>query len=200
MPLLNTADAIFVGANAADRIYLGAELVWPSGPPPTFIIGDNGSGGGGNWPTAEDRALFAPFVVDSTATLVSFNMRTRPASGAGARYKGVVYAADGAGAPIAGFARPGTRLAVTAASSAIPAGAQLITLPISGVITPQTIWIGYVCDGEGSGETDSGGTNPARTIMFNQYLSFASPPATAPAWTGSPGAYSNQPAAWLECT
>lgn len=200
MPLLNTADAIYIGATPVDRVYVGSTQVWPDEAPVEYIIGDNGSNGAGNWPTSENRALFAPFVVASTATLVSFNMRTRSGGSGGYRFKGVVYAADGAGAAIGGIARPGTRLAVTAASGIIPSGAQLITIPISGVITPQTIWIGYVCDGEGYGTTDSGGTNSARTIMFNGDLSFATPPATAPTWSGSPGAYSNQPATWLVCT
>lgn len=38
MPLLNTADAVYVGANPATRVYLGSALVWeaaPAGPPAT---------------------------------------------------------------------------------------------------------------------------------------------------------------------
>ena len=30
MPLLNTADAIYLGPNAVDRIYLGEDLIWPA--------------------------------------------------------------------------------------------------------------------------------------------------------------------------
>jgi hypothetical protein len=29
MPLLNTADAIYLGAAAADKVYLGTVQVWP---------------------------------------------------------------------------------------------------------------------------------------------------------------------------
>lgn len=195
MPLLNTADALYLGANAVDRVYLGATQVWPTGAPDVGTVGDTGANGGGNWPTSADRGVFAPFVLAHTATLTAFNMRTRAPSSAGNRYKGVMYAADGASG------RPGTLLAVTAASAAIGAGVQLITIPAGGeVIAPQTVWIGYVCDGAaGSGaETDSGGVNAAQTIMMNGIISFASPQDPASAWPGSPGPYSNVPAAWFD--
>lgn len=167
-------------------------------PPAPFIVGDDGSDGGGNWPTSADRALMAPFTVPQTAHLVSFNMRTRDANGSGCRYKGLVYAADGGAGPN-GSVLPSTLLAVSEVSAVVGAGVQLITLAISGTVEPQDVWVGYVCDGGGNGETDSGGTNPGQTIMFNGDLSFASPDNPVAEWPGSPGPYANVPAVWLVC-
>ena len=39
MPLLNTADAVYLGATPADAVYLGAEKVWPSGFDPAALAG-----------------------------------------------------------------------------------------------------------------------------------------------------------------
>lgn len=167
-------------------------------PPAPFIVGDDGSDGGGNWPTSADRALLAPFTVDQTAHLLTFNMRTRSANEAGSRYKGLVYAADGGAGPN-GSTLPGTLLAVSDVSAVVGGGVQLVTMAIAGTIEPQVVWIGYVSDGGSGGETDSGGTNPGQTIMLNGTLSFASPDDPAPAWPGSPGPYANVPAVWLEC-
>ncbi|MCR6700855.1 MAG: hypothetical protein NVV68_06785 [Dokdonella sp.] len=171
-----------------------------AGPPPTYIVGDSGLSGGGNWPASGDRGLFAPFLLDRTAHLISFNMRTRGASAGGNRFKGVVYAADAGGAPIGGVARPGTLLAVSDQSDVIGAGALALQMPISGTIAPGWIWIGYTANGSGVGsgsETDSGGTNANQTIMFNGSLTFATPPNPAPTWPGSPGPYGNVPSVWL---
>lgn len=160
------------------------------------LVGDNGSGGAGNWPTSGDRAMLAPFTLLHTATLVQFGMRTTPANAAGETFKGLLYAADGSGGGA------GTLLFATASSAATPAGAQLIYIPASGVITPQDVWIGYVANGTAGGsggETDSGGTG-SNVRMYNGILSFASPDDPAPTWPGSPGPYSNIPSVWFEYT
>lgn len=159
----------------------------------TDIVGDFGEGGAGNWPTSADRAVLAPFELPHRATLTNFIMRVRAGSAAGNRYRGLMYAADGADG------KPGTLLAATAPSEIIPGGFQIIMIPANReVVEAQTVWIGYVCDGAASAQTDSGGTNAAQTIMFNGTLSFASPPTTAPVWPGSPGPYSNVPSVSFE--
>ena len=45
MPLLNDADAVYLGASKADRVYLGGELVWQAPAPPEISIGDQVYGG-----------------------------------------------------------------------------------------------------------------------------------------------------------
>jgi len=170
--------------------------------PDPFIVGDSGSGGAGNWPADANRGLGAPFTPLRAGTMLLAHMRTNSASAGGNRYRLYVYAADGAGAPIGGVARPGTLIAVSAPSAIVAAGAQDVQMAISGAMPATPVWIFTGSDGTGSGggsEQDSGGTNAAQTIMLNGILSFASPPATCPAWPGSPGPYSNVPSAWVDC-
>ncbi len=163
----------------------------------TGQLGDTGSGGAGNWPTSANRALMRKITVPFAITLKQFNMRIRGAStGVGDRFKGLVYAADGAGG------EPGTLLAVSAPTAATAGGAQLLTAAVADVAIPAgEVWIGYVCDGgSGSGsETDSSGTATNATIMLNGgETNYAAPSNPCGDWPGSPGPYSNLPALWFD--
>lgn len=162
------------------------------------MLGDNGSGGSGNWPTSGDRALMTQVVIAETITLTQFNMRIHTDStGVGDRFKGLIYAADGTGG------NPGTLLAVSSPTGPTTGGAELLTAAASGSVTAQNAWIGYVCDGgSGSGSsTDSGGTATNATIMLNSgETDYASPNDPAGNWPGSPGPYSNIPALWFDYT
>lgn len=162
-------------------------------------LGDQGSGGAGNWPTSADRGLMTKVTLAESGTFTQFNMRLRSAStGVGDRFKGLIYAADGADN------EPGTLLAVSAPTGPTTGGAELLTAAVADiVIGPQDLWIGYVCDGgSGSGsETDSGGTATNVTIMLNSgETDYASPNDPCGNWPGSPGPYSNIPALWFDYT
>lgn len=168
-----------------------------SGGVETGQLGDTGSGGAGNWPTSANRGLLRKITVPFAITLKQFNMRIRGAStGVGDRFKGLVYAADGAGG------EPGTLLAVSAPTATTSGGAQLLTATVADVVIPAgEVWIGYVCDGgSGSGsETDSGGTATNATIMLNGgETNYATPTNPCGDWPGSPGPYSNIPALWFD--
>lgn len=193
MPKLNDADAIYVGSEPALRVLLGRTEVWtPPGAEVSATLGDTGTGGGGNWPTSANRALMTKITLPHDATVTLFRMAIRSSSiGVGDRFKGLIYAADGTG----GY--PGTRLLVTDPTAATAGGAEVLTVPVANIAVPaQEVWIGYVCNGaSGAGcETDSGGTLANGTIMLNGgEVNYASPPATAGLWPGSPGPYSNVP-------
>lgn len=92
---------------------------------------------------------------------------------------------------------PGTRLLVTDPTAPTAGGAEVLTVTVANVaVANGEVWIGYVCNGaSGTGcETDSGGTLANGTIMLNGgEVNYASPPATAGLWPGSPGPYSNVP-------
>lgn len=193
MTKLNDADAIYIGSEPVLRVLLGRTEIWtPPGAEVEATLGDTGTGGGGNWPTSADRALLRKITLPHDATVTLFRMALRSTSvGVGDRFKGLIYAADNTG----GY--PGTRLLVTDPTSPTSGGAQVLTVPVADIAVPaQEVWIGYVCDG-GSGagsETDSGGTLTNGTIMLNGgEVEYASPPATAGLWPGSPGPYSNLP-------
>lgn len=178
-------------------IIAGTPVRLSGGSPVT--IGQTGVGGSGNWPTSGDRALLSKAVVSSSTLLTFFNMRTSAANGAGETFKGLMYAADGIGG------NPGTLLAYTVASSAVPGGAQLATMAVVGTptISPQNVWIGYVANGTGGGgggETESGAAGVSGdTIMLNSgETSYASPSNPAGNWPGSPGPYANILAGWWD--
>lgn len=201
MPRLDEQDAAYVGAEPVNRIMLGGLEVWtPPTPGVPVIIGDQGSGGGGNWPTQGDRALLRKITVAAPTTLTQFNMRIRdPAPNpevGGDRFKGLVYAADGTGG------NPGTLVAVSSPTPPNAGGPELLTAPVANVLIPAgEYWIGYVCDGGSGGgvDTDSGGTAPNVTIMFNSgETNYASPSNPAGNWAGTPGPYNNIPALWFD--
>lgn len=41
MTVINTADKVYSGASAVDKVYLGTNLIWSSAPPPTRVSPDN---------------------------------------------------------------------------------------------------------------------------------------------------------------
>lgn len=169
--------------------------------PPTVPIqwGDTGSGGGGSWPTAADRALMRKIFAANDLTLTQFNMRIKAGSaGVGDQFKGLVYLGDGAG----GY--PRTRIGVSDPTDATVGGAQLLTAACA-IFVPAGSWYweGYVGNGfSGPGcDTDSGGTETDVAIMLNGgEVEYASPPAIAGLWPGSPGPYSNVPSIWFDGT
>ena len=169
--------------------------------PPTTPIqwGDTGSGGGGAWPTTANRALMRKIFAADDLTLTQFNMRIASAStGVGDQFKGLVYAADNTG----GY--PGTRLGISDPTGATVGGAELLTAPCSILVPGGSFyWEGYVCNGaSGPGSvTDSGGAETDVAIMLNGgEVEYASPPAIAGLWPGSPGPYSNRPSVWFDGT
>ena len=176
------------------------EFARPRTSPTTPIQwGETGSGGGGSWPTTGDRALMRKIYADYDMTLTQFNMRIKAGSlGVGDQFKGLVYLGDAAG----GY--PRTLIGVSSPTGATVGGAELLTAACSIFVPAGSFyWEGYVCNGaSGPGsDTDSGGAETNVAIILNGgEVNYASPPAIAGLWPGSPGPYSNRPSIWFDGT
>lgn len=183
MPLLNAADAIYLGDRAVDRVYLGAVQVWPA-------IGGGGeevrfgreATGSDTFPLSDDRALASPFVLGtSIASLSSIVGLFSAASTAGASGRAFI-ATDAAGAP-------GSILAISA-SVAIPAGGGWVTFPVThGTLAAGTYWLGIVGSEFQASWSHATGTPGATMVMANGTFSFTTPPAT---WPGNSASYGSQ--------
>jgi hypothetical protein len=137
---------------------------------PTF--GDT-TAGGDTFPTTNDRAILSKFSPASSGTVTQINVRFHSTSAAGDTFKGLIYAADGAGGI------PGTRLGIGDATSVPAGGGDLASTGLSVAVTGSVdYWIGAVINSSNSVfETDASGG-----LSRMEACTYASPAAT---WTES---------------
>lgn len=130
--------------------------------------------GGDTFPCTNDRAVLSKFTAGSSGTLTAINVRFDSTSSAGASFKGLIYADDGAGNT------PGTRLGVGNAVAVGAGGGDLQSGGLSVSITGGTdYWIGAVCsDSQCVMQMDASPSNGSRM----EATTYASPNAT---WTES---------------
>jgi len=106
---------------------------------PTF--GQSPISGGGTFPCDEDRALLSKFTAPASGTITQINQVFDATSAAGGSFKGLVYAADGAGGI------PGTRLGVGGATAVPAGGGDLASTGLFVTITGGvSYWLGVVCN------------------------------------------------------
>jgi hypothetical protein len=184
MTLLNTADAVRFGTVEVLAVHLGGTPVWTP-TPLGGTFGDTGTGGGGNWPTAADRAIVGgPYTVPVDAEITELHLSFRTATDAGLGIKGIVILDNPTG--------EGSVLSVGTQTLTL-AGVHTLILPVSAIVTAgQSIWLGGVANASG-GEMDSGGTDTIGTRLYNGTFSYASAPSTAPADSIT---YGNRLACW----
>lgn len=187
MTKLNDADAMFIGATPILAAHLGATQVWTP-PGATGVFGETATGGGGNWPTNPDRAMFnGPWTVPTNCEVTSLLLNWRTGTVAGVDTKGLIYSNSGASG------RPGVRLGVSNVALTL-AGAHglLLTFATPVALTAgQVVWLGAVCN-ESNGVMDSGAAVAGSSIMYNGDFSYAAPQNPAPTFSGSPGPYDNR--------
>lgn len=186
MTKLNDADAIYIGATPVLAAHLGGTLVWTP-PGATGVFGEQGTGGGGNWPTNADRALFnGPWTVPTDCEITSLFIHWRATTPAGVGTKGLIYSNSGA----SGY--PGARLGVSNAANTVGPGWLELVFPTPVALTAgQVVWLGAVCNAS-LGVMDSGAAATASSIMYNGVMSYANPQNPAVAFPGSPAPYDNR--------
>lgn len=135
------------------------------------IFGDN-TGGGDTFPCSGDRAVLSKFTAPGDGTIQSVNVIFDSTSSSGASFKGLVYAADGAGGI------PGTRLGVGAAVTVPAGGGDLSSGSLSVAISNGVdYWIGgVVSDFQPVFRMDASPSNGSRM----EGTTYASPAAS---WT-----------------
>ena len=138
---------------------------------PTF--GDT-TAGGDTFPCTNDRAVLSKFTCSTSGTLTQINVRFDSTSSAGASFKGLIYADDGAGNT------PGTRLGVGGATAVVAGGGDLASTGLSvSVVGGTDYWIGGVCsDSQPVMQMDASPANGSRM----EGTTYASPAAS---WTES---------------
>ena len=95
--------------------------------------------GGDTFPCANDRAVVSKFTCSTSGTLTQINVRFDSTSSAGASFKGLIYADDGAGNT------PGTLLGVGGATAVGAGGGDLASTGLSVTLVGGTdYWIGGV--------------------------------------------------------
>ena len=136
---------------------------------PTF--GDT-TAGGDTFPCTNDRAVLSKFTCSTSGTLTQINVRFDSTSSAGASFKGLIYADDGAGNT------PGTRLGVGGATAVGAGGGDLASTGLSvSVVGGTDYWIGgVVSDFQPTFQMESGGVGGSRM----EATTYASPAAS---WT-----------------
>lgn len=128
--------------------------------------------GGDTFPCTNDRAVLSKFTAGSSGTLTAINVRFDSTSSAGANFKGLIYADDGAGNT------PGTRLGVGNAVAVGAGGGDLQSGGLSVSIVGGTdYWIGGVTDSfQCVFQLDASPSNGSRM----ETVTYASPAAS---WT-----------------
>lgn len=191
MPLLNAADALFLGPTEVVRAYFGAAQVWPSEAPTTERFGNEGVAND-SFPNSEDRAYIGLYTMPENGTILRIGGYFTDLSGglAGDTVKFIIHE------NVAG--EPGARLAIAAPVT-------IATIPewwVADLVAPLVrsagaIWIGYVASGlaldNRLGQIDGGG----QARLANGSYSYASPPSS---WPGSDAEYENNPCIYAEYT
>ena len=126
--------------------------------------------GGDTFPCTNDRAVLTKFTCPTSGTLTQINVRFDSTSAAGASFKGLIYADDGAGNT------PGTRLGIGGATAVGAGGGDLASTGLSVTLVASTdYWIGGVCsDFQCVMQMDAGGVGGSRM----EGTTYASPNAT----------------------
>jgi len=138
---------------------------------PTFGIL---TGGGSTFPTTNDRAILSKFTAPGSGTVTQINQRWHSSSTGADNFKGLIYAADGAGGI------PGTRLGIGNIASVPAGGGDIASGGLSVAITGGVdYWIGSVIDAFSAvWECDAAGPGLSRM----ESCTYGTPAAT---WTQS---------------
>lgn len=172
MPLLNDADAIYIGSEPALRVMLGRTQVWaPAAEAVGF--GTLNTGGGGNWGMSSDRMMLTKWTLaqDIIAKRIRLGMLPNNPMTDTTPIKGVIYN-NGGTAGAAGLLMVASEEFVLPAT--YPGGQQWLAVPDT-LLVAGDYWIGGIADNF-TGVFDSGEpVASGRTVMFNGNTPFASP-------------------------
>ena len=163
------------------------------------FFGVQGTGGGGNWGSGDNRAFFDRFPVEAgTYILKRMMVYMLQSNGTGA-IKPLIYGNNISDKPgDQEFAGSSYNITVDTGGAGSPYWLEIPLGDVEITFDGGPKWLGVVGNNSGHYELGSSVHTAPQAVMFNGTFSFATPPATAPTHVGEPGPYSNDFAVYIE--